>query len=105
MNAERLKVDSNEVGDTTTLSPSGELDLATVETLNKHLSSALAAQPKTIVVDLGGLAFIDSTGLGAFVDFHHQCDEAGVGLEFDNVPDHVRRLMEITRLTELFTLR
>ena len=104
MTADRLQITSTVDGETCSLGLGGELDLATVDALKQSFAAALTDDPRSVVIDLGDLSFVDSTGLGAFVDFHHQCDEAGVGLRFTEVPDHVQRLMEITRLTELFDI-
>ena len=42
----------------------GELDLCSSQTLREHLTAAVDSGASSIVVDLGELSFIDSTGLG-----------------------------------------
>jgi anti-anti-sigma factor len=46
---------------------SGAVDIATVDTLRSALDEALASQPEALSVDLTGVTFIDSTGLAALV--------------------------------------
>ena len=104
MNAERLQTTTSSDGDAASIELAGELDIATVDGLKADLEQVLAAGPASIAIDLAGLVFIDSTGLGAFVEFQHRCDDQSVPVVFRQVPDQVRRLMEITRLTELFRL-
>ena len=43
--------------------PSGELDLDTVDEVERALSIALASDAPQVVIDLRGLQFLDSTGL------------------------------------------
>ena len=47
--------------------PQGELDIDSVEEIEQALSIALASEAERVVVDLGGLEFLDSTGLRAIV--------------------------------------
>jgi anti-sigma B factor antagonist len=54
-------VDVTRAGDTVTVRPSGELDIATVPRLSDALQGS---QPyERLVLDLRGLSFIDSSGL------------------------------------------
>lgn len=45
----------------------GEVDIATAGTLRTHLREAVAAA-RHVVVDLGDVPFMDSTGLGVLAD-------------------------------------
>jgi anti-anti-sigma factor len=54
-------VDVTRSGDTVTVRPSGELDIATVPRLSDALQGASPCQ--RLVLDLRGLSFIDSSGL------------------------------------------
>ena len=63
-------------GDTTILAVEGELDLATIGTL-KDLAGTRLAADSWLVLDLSGLTFCDSTGLGAFVALHRQALASG----------------------------
>lgn len=46
------------------LRPSGDLDLATVESFRASVDDALAQQPPALVVDLADVDFLDSSALG-----------------------------------------
>ena len=50
-------------GDTHTISPCGDLDLATAHDLEAEILRVEATDAKSIVLDLSGLDFIDSTGI------------------------------------------
>jgi anti-sigma B factor antagonist len=46
----------------------GELDLYNAQTVRDALSEAVAEEPQRVVVDLGGVEFLDSTALGVLVE-------------------------------------
>jgi len=54
---------SEREGDTHTISPYGELDLATAHDLQAEILRVEATDAESIVLDLSGLDFIDSTGI------------------------------------------
>lgn len=56
-------MDIDREGDVYTVCPFGELDLATVEELERELLRAEASDADAIVVDLSGLSFMDSSGV------------------------------------------
>src|SRR6266849_4392030 len=45
----------------------GEIDISTVGTLSEHLGRLARKNPQRLVIDLAGVSFIDSSGLGGFV--------------------------------------
>ncbi len=60
----------------TVLALGGELDLATIGALKDAVGDRI--QPDAhVVLDLAGLMFCDSTGLGAFVALHRQASSSG----------------------------
>jgi anti-anti-sigma factor len=61
-----LLVRQTQDGERTTLAPEGELDLANSHTLDLTLHEALH-RGDLVVVDLGNLEFIDSTGIALLV--------------------------------------
>ncbi len=45
----------------------GEIDINTVGILSEHLGRLARKNPQRLVIDLAGVSFIDSSGLGGFV--------------------------------------
>jgi anti-anti-sigma factor len=85
----------------------GELDLASSPEFLRLLQHEVDGQrpaPDALVLDLRELAFIDSSGIGALCQIREEARERGVALELTDVPEHARRVLEITGLTELFGL-
>jgi anti-anti-sigma factor len=87
---------------TARIRPSGELDMATVGQLEDRFREAHEQGFKRLVVDLGELDFMDSTGLTLLTRWTlgAQAD----GYEFAVVPgsERVRRLFELTGLSAHF---
>jgi anti-sigma B factor antagonist len=55
-------------GGVTVVRLAGELDLYNAEAVREALGEAVADEPERLVVDLGGVEFLDSTALGVLVE-------------------------------------
>jgi anti-anti-sigma factor len=82
----------------------GEMDIAANPELSTVLAMAAAAPGSTVVLDLGRVEFIDSTALGTILKAAAQLDEGGTLLAVVAPEGPVRRLLEMTNLTQRFRL-
>ena len=82
---------------------SGEVDIESVERLLEVSRECLDASPQVLALDLAGVTFIDSSGLGALVRIRKAADARNADLVLQNVPGSVHRLLEVTGLSEVFT--
>jgi anti-sigma B factor antagonist len=84
----------------------GEIDVATSPELRRELHQLLD-RGGPIVVDLHDLTFIDSSGLGVLVGTLQRVRERGRGeqLVLAGLQDPVRRVFDITGLSELFVIQ
>jgi anti-anti-sigma factor len=80
---------------------SGELDLAAVNDFLDRARSALGPA-KPLELDLSGVTFIDSTGLGALVRLREEARAGGSDVVLAQVPRQVARILDITGLSEIF---
>jgi anti-sigma B factor antagonist len=78
--------------------PTGELDLFTTP----QLATALHEQHgyDELVLDLRGLAFMDSSGLRLLVAEHERAQREGHALRIVRGVDQVHRVLHLTRLDE-----
>lgn len=83
------------------LTVAGEVDIACVGDF-LAAADACAESSGRIEVDLGGVTFIDSSGLGTLVRIRNQAHERGARVVLTRVPAHVTRLLEVTGLAEAF---
>jgi anti-sigma B factor antagonist len=81
----------------------GELDLHTAPTLRETLSPLAAGGDGDLIVDLSGIAFVDSTAFGVLVGTAKRLRERDSDLVVVTDDPRLRRLLEITGL--LGTLR
>lgn len=99
-----LRLDVNTDGDRVLVALGGELDLATAPELWAVIDKALADGRRRLVLDLAGLTFVDSTGLGVFVRAGKELRAADGGLTLRSPGERVANLLEITRLEEVFDI-
>jgi anti-anti-sigma factor len=94
---------ANRDGDTTVLTIAGELDIATVPALRRAAYAELDEPDcKTLVFDLSDLAFLDSTGIGSWVEIRERALREGKRLVIRDTPPFVRRVLQIGALDSLF---
>jgi anti-anti-sigma factor len=74
----------------------GELDLASVEELERKLSDARAGAPERVIVDLGRLSFIDSSGLRTIVQADANARAAGIKLVLRPGGESIQRVFQLT---------
>ena len=62
----------------------------------------LLSERKHIHVDLSGLHFMDSSGLGTILSCYVSAKSAGCELKLENPSNHVRELLKMTHLASVF---
>jgi anti-sigma B factor antagonist len=77
------------------LSPHGELDVANAPCFRQSLLELVATSVPLIIVDLSGVSFIDSSGLGAILTGWREMTLTG-GLLVVAAPPRISRVFEIT---------
>jgi len=91
-------------GDTATVRLAGELDVEKADELRAKLDEALSGPGvTTVLVDLGAVEFVDSTGLGALMAAYNRATAAGQVLRAVDIPTRVERLFAITGTLTLLT--
>lgn len=96
-----LTITTSVEGDTSVVVVAGEVDASSVDELRSAVVDALSARP-AIVIDLAGVTFMDSSGLGVLTNALNQVDEQGGKLSLRSPSSSVTRLLEITGLAERF---
>jgi anti-sigma B factor antagonist len=82
----------------------GEIDVATAPQLRECLHGVVARGESTIVLDLLGVTFLDSTALGVLVGALKRCRESGGDLHVVVADPRIMKIFEITGLTNVFTI-
>jgi anti-sigma B factor antagonist len=82
--------------DVVRLEPTGELDMATVPLLRRHVDELVAAGFTDLVIDLRGLEFIDCSGLRLLVGLGADARSDGSRLTLVEGNDAIQRIFRVT---------
>lgn len=82
----------------------GELDTHSAGILRTVLNAVEQSHPAVIVVDLAGVTFLDSAGIGVLVGALRRAADRGGVVCASNPSASVRRVFEITHLATAFGL-
>ncbi|HEV2998965.1 MAG TPA: STAS domain-containing protein [Solirubrobacteraceae bacterium] len=93
-------IDAERSGDAAVLRLRGELDVASASRLEQALADVTQDAPRIVVVDLGGVEFMDSTGLRVVLSANERAQEAAQEFALVEGPPQVQRLLELTRARE-----
>jgi anti-sigma B factor antagonist len=85
----------------TTIILEGEFDLTGTDRFRAVFSDALAASPRSIILNARGLTFIDSSGLKALLQARAAATDAGVAFRVSEPSPALRQLAEITGIEDL----
>ena len=107
METQGLRCDVEKTGDATTgrvitVTCHGRLVAGTSEVLKETIKPLIADRGK-IIVDVGGVDYVDSMGLGALVGLKISAIGAGYcTLQFENLSRKVQEVVRMTNLSDLF---
>jgi anti-anti-sigma factor len=96
-----FRVSCEREGDVYTICPFGELDLATVEALERKLVRAEASDAEAIVLDLAGLSFMDSTGVRLLLQASARSRADSDRLTLLRGPAPVQRVLQISGVQDM----
>jgi anti-sigma B factor antagonist len=100
-----FSVETHEVNGTTVVTAAGELGIGTADRLILAAERAMhRPECHTLHLDLSGITFCDSAGLGALVSIRNGCQSLGMALVLDKPSERVTRLMQITGLDQVFPI-
>lgn len=83
---------------------SGEIDVYTAPRLKETLIPISKQKGIEIIIDLSGIDYIDSTGLGVFIGTLKEADNNGSKLKIIGAKERISRLFSITGLDEVMEI-
>lgn len=102
--AEAFQVLAEKRQDATVLTPRGDIDMSVSPHFREALRQAQEARPKRLVVDMGAVGYMDSSGLATLVEAMKLTRNGGTRLVLCALSDRVRAIFEIARLEKYFTI-
>ena len=104
MSDKGLKIGTTVDGDTRLVALTGEVDLNTSPQLRARLHEIIEAGFGRLIIDLAGVAYMDSSGVGTLVEFKRKVERQGGSVVLARPQARVRSVFEITQLDKFFTI-
>jgi anti-sigma B factor antagonist len=101
---EQLAISEQRQGSVPIVAVRGEIDVATAPQFRDHLDHLIEGGNPSMVVDLGGVSFLDSTALGVLISTLKKCQAADGKLCLVVTDPRILKLFEITGLMDVFPM-
>lgn len=99
-----LSLATRSVSDHVVLEIGGEIDVYTAPRLRERLIEMVGEGARQVVVDLGRVEFLDSTGLGVLVGAHRRLRASDGTLTLVCPQERLRKIFRITGLDSVFEI-
>jgi anti-anti-sigma factor len=97
-----LQIDRN--GTSATVTVAGDIDLTSAPRLDDEVTALIEDSVSRLTITLGGVSFMDSTGLRVLLKASKLLDTNGGTLLLEEPSDPVRRLLEVSGLDSHFQI-
>ena len=103
---EAVKCDIEYDGGILIVKMSGEIDHHTAKRAREEIDTALYLyRPSTVIIDLWGVGFMDSSGLGLILGRYTKAKELGGRLIVANPTEAVERILNLAGTHKLITIK
>jgi anti-sigma B factor antagonist len=99
-----LEVNIKVSGTTVVVTPNGDVDLSCSRELQSHLRKAMESRPKSLIVNLSDVPYMDSSGVATLVEAMQISRKQSTKLILCAMQEKVRSIFEIARLDRVFTI-
>ncbi len=82
----------------------GELDIDTTHDFKTAVNAKLALKPTALALNMAGINYLDSSGIGALVKLNKDTHSAGIELILFDLEEGIRNMFKLSRLETIFTL-
>ncbi|MFS0784405.1 anti-sigma factor antagonist [Bacillus sp. 1P06AnD] len=96
-----IKIDVKQVDSMINVTVQGEIDAYTAPELREALYPLAEQEEVNITVDLSGVGYMDSTGLGVFVGLFKNVRAHNGDFKIVGMSDRLKRLFDITGLADI----
>lgn len=98
-----MQIEERKVGDVVVIRLTGDITLNQGDVILKDKVQSLLQQgSKKLLLDLGGVSYVDSAGLGQLVQVFATTKKNGGSLKLLNVTKRLRDLLVVTKLLTVF---
>ena len=97
-----VKIEIAPEADTVTALLTGEIDHHGAGKVRDTIDDSLRRTcPRMLVLDFGGVEFMDSSGIGIVLGRYRLMQDMGGKLALRNLPPHIRRVMQVAGISSL----
>ncbi len=97
-----VKIEVAPEADTVTALLTGEIDHHGAGRLRETIDDSVRRTcPRTLVLDFGGVEFMDSSGIGVVLGRYRLMQDMGGKLALRNLPPHIRKVMQVAGIGSL----
>lgn len=98
-----MKISRREVGNVTVIEPKGKITIGEGDVLMRdEIQKLLAEDKKNLVLDLSGVSYMDSAGVGELVSVYTSVKNRGGELRLSGLTKKIKDLLSITQLMTIF---
>jgi len=98
-----MKISTRDVGNVTVLGLKGKITIGSGDVaLREAIDNAVSSGKKNLLVDLGGVSKMDSSGLGELVAAHNTVTEKDGTIKLANIPSKLYNIMGVAQIISVF---
>lgn len=98
-----MKITRREEGPVTIIEPKGKITIGEGDVqLKEEIMKLLGENKTSLVIDLGGVSYMDSSGVGELVGVLTSVKKRGGELKLSNLAKKIQELLSITQLMTIF---
>ena len=93
-------------GNVMTVNLDGEIDHHSAKIMREEIDSAIEQQrPSQLILDFKNVTFMDSSGIGLVMGRFKLMQETGGSVAVENSSNHIRKVMKLSGIDRLASLR
>jgi len=99
-----LQLNIETIGNTTVVTPDGDIDLSKSTELRSSLQPILQEQPTRLVIDLHAVPYMDSSGLATLIEALQISRQHGKEFILCHLSEGVQSIIALSRLDQIFKI-
>ena len=99
-----MEITQKRKGDIVVIAITGEIDLYNAPEIKDIINKLVEERIYNVIIDLEGVSYIDSSGIGALISSLSNLKKYQGGLKIINVFASVKKVFELTKLTSFFEI-
>ncbi len=100
---ETSKITVSSDATTLTIAPKGDIDHHSARTLRERIDNEMyLCRPETVILDLSGIEFMDSSGLGLLLGRYQRAKDLGCKLVLTGCSDRIMKILSLAGADKMF---